>query len=379
MSNVGEIAGLLGKFYETQVEILNKQAELMREIEKQTLKLVSQPQQQITKTVPGTRKKKIAEDPNKPKRSKTAYVLFVTEKMSDVKRNNPGINQRDAFSAIAKEWGALNAEEKADYNRRASENKLIFEKQMEEYMSHLKDGDVVEKEKLVAEEDEEEEEEEEDSSSQESEEEETGEDEDEEEEEDDDEGIPAPPTPKKSFIKPPVVQNPSPGKPLVSSSSGAGAGAGHKSSPAKILPPKSTAAPSSLKPTSSVPSTSSTPVSISSASVAGMNGSVLKSSVKKHPTPASCPTAPGPPPQSSSVSTPVKGMSLSKLSEAHSSTHTAKKEKKKKKKRDNAAVSESEPTVCSETHEESEVPSKKIKKEKKKKKNMEISSTSEQA
>lgn len=57
----------------------------------------------------GKRKLKQATDPNKPKRSDTAYVMFVKDRMADVKAAHPTAKQNELFTIIAGQWSSADS------------------------------------------------------------------------------------------------------------------------------------------------------------------------------------------------------------------------------------------------------------------------------
>lgn len=81
----------------------------------------------------GRKRKKAPRDENKPKRAKTAYMHFVTENMELIRESNPEIAQKEVMSEIGRQWRALSAGDKAQYEAKAEVSKRQYEEDMEKY------------------------------------------------------------------------------------------------------------------------------------------------------------------------------------------------------------------------------------------------------
>lgn len=77
-----------------------------------------------------TRKTK---DPNAPKRSRSAYIIFCNENRSSVQNNNPELGAKDVTKTLAKMWKSLPDKKKVTYNKKAAADKVRYEKEMASY------------------------------------------------------------------------------------------------------------------------------------------------------------------------------------------------------------------------------------------------------
>jgi hypothetical protein len=87
-------------------------------------------------------KKKLAADPNKPKRSPSGYHLFMSVHSSSLKEENPGKNQTEILTIVAKKWHDSTVEEKNVYMKQAAVLKDEFELKLEEYNRGLKSSSI---------------------------------------------------------------------------------------------------------------------------------------------------------------------------------------------------------------------------------------------
>jgi hypothetical protein len=87
-------------------------------------------------------KKKLAADPNKPKRSPSGYHLFMSVHSSSLKEENPGKNQTEILTIVAKKWHDSTVEEKNVYMKQAAVLKDEFELKLEEYNRSLKSSSI---------------------------------------------------------------------------------------------------------------------------------------------------------------------------------------------------------------------------------------------
>lgn len=67
-----------------------------------------------------TKKKK---DPNAPKKTPTAYLLFSNEVRSKVKEENPDLTFGETMKKIGEMWNTLDTEEKSKYDKLAADMK----------------------------------------------------------------------------------------------------------------------------------------------------------------------------------------------------------------------------------------------------------------
>lgn len=78
-------------------------------------------------------------DPNAPKKAKSAYIYFCTEKRNDIKATMPeGTAQKDLLAEVGRQWKELAEEGKARYNTLAEEDKERYAKEMEKYNAEKK-------------------------------------------------------------------------------------------------------------------------------------------------------------------------------------------------------------------------------------------------
>jgi hypothetical protein len=87
-------------------------------------------------------KKTLAADPNKPKRSPSGYHLFMSVHSSSLKEENPGKNQTEILTIVAKKWHDSTVEEKNVYMKQAAVLKDEFELKLEEYNRGLKSSSI---------------------------------------------------------------------------------------------------------------------------------------------------------------------------------------------------------------------------------------------
>ena len=91
-------------------------------------------------------KKKEKKDKNAPKGAKSAYILFCADERPKVKEEEPGMDAKKIAAELGKRWKELKEddEEKVkEYQKMAEEDKVRFQKEMENYVP----DEIVEKEK----------------------------------------------------------------------------------------------------------------------------------------------------------------------------------------------------------------------------------------
>jgi high mobility group protein B2 len=82
-------------------------------------------------------KKKEKKDKNAPKGAKSAYILFCADERPKVKEEEPGMDAKKIASELGKRWKELkdDDEEKVkEYQKMAEEDKVRFQKEMENYV-----------------------------------------------------------------------------------------------------------------------------------------------------------------------------------------------------------------------------------------------------
>jgi hypothetical protein len=77
-----------------------------------------------------TRKTK---DPNHPKRSRSAYIIFCNENRSSVQTSNPDLGAKDITRKLATMWKALPDKKRVPYDKKAAADKVRYETEMAAY------------------------------------------------------------------------------------------------------------------------------------------------------------------------------------------------------------------------------------------------------
>merc|ERR1719174_3108209 len=75
--------------------------------------------------------KKKDKDENKPKRGKSAYILFVTQKRGEVKEKYPELDNTAAMKQLGIMWKEASDAEKAPFEAMAKKDKIRYEKEKE--------------------------------------------------------------------------------------------------------------------------------------------------------------------------------------------------------------------------------------------------------
>ncbi|EKX46781.1 hypothetical protein GUITHDRAFT_45296, partial [Guillardia theta CCMP2712] len=60
---------------------------------------------------------------NKPKKARSAYIIFVSETRAKVKEEHPDMEPKHVLTLLGKMWKDLSIEQKADYEKKAKEEK----------------------------------------------------------------------------------------------------------------------------------------------------------------------------------------------------------------------------------------------------------------
>lgn len=77
-----------------------------------------------------TRKTK---DPNHPKRSRSAYIIFCNANRSKVQKDNPELGAKDITRKLAEMWKSLSDKKRAPFDKKAAADKLRYENEMAVY------------------------------------------------------------------------------------------------------------------------------------------------------------------------------------------------------------------------------------------------------
>jgi hypothetical protein len=115
-------------------------------------------QKKLDKVIKGQQKKdekkkaKKQEKKNKhkdePKKPKSAYICFCTEKRKDVKDTNDGISNTDIMAELGKLWKTLSETEKAKWTKVADSDKKRYEEEMKKFYDEHPEEVKVEKPKI---------------------------------------------------------------------------------------------------------------------------------------------------------------------------------------------------------------------------------------
>ena len=79
------------------------------------------------------RSKKVPHDPNAPKRPSGAYVFLTNELRPKILAENPGIKFIELGKLLGERWRSLTPDEKKRYENLAAQDKIRFQREMEEY------------------------------------------------------------------------------------------------------------------------------------------------------------------------------------------------------------------------------------------------------
>ena len=85
---------------------------------------------------PKKHKKRGPKDPSAPKRASGAYVFFTNEMRPKVLRDHPGIKFVDLGKVLGERWRALTVDEKKRFEEIASNDKIRFQEEMQNYTAH---------------------------------------------------------------------------------------------------------------------------------------------------------------------------------------------------------------------------------------------------
>ncbi|KAJ3443362.1 high mobility group protein [Anaeramoeba flamelloides] len=80
-----------------------------------------------------TRRRRIR-DPNRPKRGLTAYMLFNVEQRKILRKENKELPFKELIKIVTERWKNLSETEKKPYYSMANQDKIRYEKEMEEYL-----------------------------------------------------------------------------------------------------------------------------------------------------------------------------------------------------------------------------------------------------
>lgn len=72
-------------------------------------------------------------DPNAPKRSLSAYMIFANEQRENVRDENPGITFGQVGKVLGKLWKELDEKQRTPYEAKAAEDKKRYEDEKANY------------------------------------------------------------------------------------------------------------------------------------------------------------------------------------------------------------------------------------------------------
>ena len=87
------------------------------------------------------KKQKRKKDKNAPKKAISAFMYFSNENRDKIKEENPGIAFGDVGKKLGDLWKSMSPEEKAQYEAKAEEDKVRYQKEMEDYVNKQNQGD----------------------------------------------------------------------------------------------------------------------------------------------------------------------------------------------------------------------------------------------
>jgi len=82
---------------------------------------------------PDGKKRRVKKDPNKPKKNLSAYFYFLNDKRSEVRKRNPSADVTTIAKIVGEMWKKLSPSEKLPFEKKASADKLRYDKEMTSY------------------------------------------------------------------------------------------------------------------------------------------------------------------------------------------------------------------------------------------------------
>jgi HMG (high mobility group) box len=77
--------------------------------------------------------KKPKKDPNAPKKGKSAYMIFASEKREEIKKENPDATFGELGKLLGQAWKDITEKEKEKYNKKAEKDKKRYDEEMKNY------------------------------------------------------------------------------------------------------------------------------------------------------------------------------------------------------------------------------------------------------
>ncbi len=84
-------------------------------------------------TIKKGKKAKKVRDPNKPKRSKNAFMFFSAAKRAEIKEANPDMKSTDISKELGTRWKALSDDDKKPFELLAANDKEVYDQAMAAY------------------------------------------------------------------------------------------------------------------------------------------------------------------------------------------------------------------------------------------------------
>jgi len=97
---MSEIITIISTFLQEHHHLIKDQMKRLKDFEKTAKK-------DIFVSRDGKKKVKQYVDPNKPKKSDSAYILFVKDRIPGIKKANPDVKQNELFALVAGQWNSL--------------------------------------------------------------------------------------------------------------------------------------------------------------------------------------------------------------------------------------------------------------------------------
>ena len=91
----------------------------------------SSPSNEIT--IKKGKKAKKDRDPNKPKRSKNAFMIFSAARRTEIKEANPDMKSTDISKELGMLWKAMSDDDKKPFEQQAATEKDAYDKAMAAY------------------------------------------------------------------------------------------------------------------------------------------------------------------------------------------------------------------------------------------------------
>lgn len=111
----------------TELSEANKEVDVLIKTTKKSLALV---RSRNTGKNGRVRKPK---DPDHPKRSRSAYIIFCNANRSKVQKDNPDLGAKDITRRLAEMWKGLSEKKRAPFDKEAAADKVRYEKEMAVY------------------------------------------------------------------------------------------------------------------------------------------------------------------------------------------------------------------------------------------------------